>query len=257
MTLMSRFQWTLLMLTGLVLFQAGPLGASTFQVNPIRLFFSEGKMSDIVTVKNESKEALRFQVTVTAWAQREDGEMDVTPSSDLVAFPKLFTLKPGEERKIRVGGLVKPSGVEKTYRVFFEELRTDAAQPGNSIRILTKMGVPVFVQPAKAAGQPAFEGATVSGGKLSFSVVDKGNAHFLLHNVAIEALDAEGRSLGDRKMDAWYVLAGGRRSFATDLPAESCAKIERIRLTGQTDLPGDLAAFTTTIAVPASARCSH
>src|SRR5216684_4497892 len=95
--------------------------------------------------------ASAFQVTSFAWSQDASGAVQLAPTEDIVFFPALLTLKPGEERKVRVAATVAAKDVERTYRIFFEEL-PPLERPQNlgaQVRILTKMGIPIFVAPAK------------------------------------------------------------------------------------------------------------
>src|SRR6266540_6776873 len=82
---------------------AGPrlAGASSFAVNPTQIQLSAKVSSALLTVKNESDDSLRFQITAFAWAQNAKGEMQLTPTEDVVFFPALLTLAGKQERKIR------------------------------------------------------------------------------------------------------------------------------------------------------------
>src|SRR2546421_6591721 len=136
------------MVLGLVL-QAEFLAASAFKVTPVRVTFS-GPSSTLLTLKNESDQPLRFQITSFVWFQDPKGAMQLTPTEDIVFFPALLSLNPGEERKVRVAATVAAKDVEKTYRIFFEELPplVKPENAGAQVRILTKMGIPIFVSPA-------------------------------------------------------------------------------------------------------------
>src|SRR6266513_6406857 len=142
---------------GLVL-QAGTLAASAFQVTPVRVTFS-GPSSTLLTLKNESDQPLRFQISSFVWSQDPKGAMQLGPTEDIVFFPALLSLNPGEERKVRVAATVAATDVEKTYRIFFEELPplVKPENAGAQVRILTKMGIPIFVSPGKANIDPSIE----------------------------------------------------------------------------------------------------
>jgi fimbrial chaperone protein len=77
------------------------------------------------------------------------GEMLLTATDDLIFYPNLLAIEPGEERNIRVGANKSIVATEKSYRIFVEELPPAEKSDHSGIRILTKMGIPVFIQPAK------------------------------------------------------------------------------------------------------------
>jgi len=211
---------------GLVLCQAAAARAASFSVNPTQIFLSGATRSALLTLKNESNEPLRFQVSVVSWGQDPKGQMLLEPTEDMVFFPALLALGPREERKIRVGTTVAPGAVEKCYRIFVEELPPlETAKQPAGVTMRTKMGIPIFLQPPKVSGQARLEGATVSGDRLSFRLLNTGTMHFTPDAVRARALDASGGLVGELKADAWYVLAGGRRDFDITVPAARCAEI--------------------------------
>jgi fimbrial chaperone protein len=196
--------------------------ADGLRVAPIKLFLSASEQNGLLTVRNEGTEPGRYQVSVSAWTESPSGEMVLTPTKDVVFFPALFSLKPNEERNIRVGVTAKAGAVERTFRIFVEELPSE--KTGTGVRLLTRMGMPIFLQPEKPAGQPVIEGPTVTGGKLTFKVKNTGNAHVEFTAASAQALDAAGASVFQHEWKGWYLLAGGERVFEVDLPGDACGK---------------------------------
>src|SRR5579863_9074302 len=88
-----------LLLLGLV----SPASAATFSVDPILVTLPRGDASASVAVTNQSQQKLRLQVSGFAWQQRPSGEIALSPTDDLVFFPPLLTLEPGETKRIRIG----------------------------------------------------------------------------------------------------------------------------------------------------------
>jgi fimbrial chaperone protein len=226
---------------GLV-FQAENVAASAFKVTPVRVTFS-GPSSTLLTLRNDSEESLRFQISAFAWSQDAQGGIQLGSTEDISFFPALLTLKPGEERKVRVAATVAATDVEKTYRIFFEELPpldTPKERPaGAQVRILTRMGIPIFVQPAKGKAEPRIDNGRVQAGKILFDVRNAGNQHFGLQTVKVTGLGANGEQLFDRQAEGWYVLAGSPRSYELEVPADACAKLKTIVIEAQTDLAGE------------------
>ena len=215
--------------------QAEDARASAFTVTPVRILLGQRANSALLTVRNDSTEPLRFQISLKAWNQAPDGEMQLSNTTDLVFFPSMMELKAGEEKKVRVGSAFKtPVITEKTYRIFFEELppanvaRTD--NEGAQVRVLTRMGVPIFVQPSNPVIKGEVGVATLSGGKLSFDVRNLGNTFFTVTGATITGVGKNGATTFQKKQDGWYVLAGGHRRFEFEVPREACSATDRIKI---------------------------
>lgn len=222
--------WALLcVFLGLSLIQSAVAQASTFEVNPVRLTLSEQSAIAHVTVRNVSQEPLRFQISAYAWAQDRAGAMKLSPTQDVVFFPAMLTLKPGETRNIRVGTLAPFGPKEQAYRIFVEELPPVVASLSNGIRVLTRFGIPVFLQPTKTpAATPRIHDLNVSGRTFSFALENDGNTHFLTKRVRVQAQMQGGGVLLDQELPAWYILAGGGRNYALTLPAKMCGATQLV-----------------------------
>jgi fimbrial chaperone protein len=176
-----------------------------------------------LTVRNVSQEPLRFQVTAHAWGQDRAGKMQLAPTQDVMFFPAMLTLKPGETRNIRVGALARFGPKEQSYRIFVEELPPVAGSLSNGIRVLTRFGIPVFMQPTKTpTSTPRIHDLDMSGRTFSFALENDGNTHFLAKRVRVQAQSQGGGVLLDQELPAWYVLAGGGRNYSLDFPSKLC-----------------------------------
>lgn len=203
--------------------QAKEARASTFEVNPIRIQLSSSSSTSLLTVHNTSKDALRFQVSAFSWDQNNAGEMRLASTNDVVFFPAMLALKPGESRRIRVGTLAAFGATEKSYRIFVEELPGSTAGASNSIRVLTRFGIPVFIAPtATATMTPHLDALKLAGRTFSFALKNDGNTHFLTRHVRVSALSASGDALMSKELPAWYLLAGGLRAYTLELPNTAC-----------------------------------
>jgi len=241
---------------GLVV-QAENLQASVFKVTPVRVTFS-GPSSTLLTLKNESDQPLRFQITSFSWSQDPKGAVQLTPTDDIVFFPALLSLNPGEERKVRVAATVAAKEVEKTYRIFFEELpplEKPNEPTGAQVRILTKMGIPIFVSPEKERAVASIESIGLQKGTLTFDVHNSGNVHFGIESVKLHGTGSNGETVFDRQLDGWYVLAGSPRSYSVEVPAADCSKLKKIVIEAQTDTPsvGTSGSITREFEVPPGA----
>jgi fimbrial chaperone protein len=215
------------MFVALAVFTSRPASASNFNVNPTQIFLSAKTTSAMVTVRNESDTPLRFQLSVSAWEQSPTGELVLTPTDDIVFFPGLLTLGPKEERRVRVGRVTAPADTEKTYRIFIEEmppLEAVGTAGGAAVQVLTKMGIPIFVRPARETATASVSNLEQHDGALHFSLSNGGSVHYVPQQVVVRGL-AGSEQLFEQKLDSWYVLSGGHRDFAAAVPADTCARV--------------------------------
>jgi len=116
------------------------------------------------------------------------------------------------------------------------------------IRILTRMGIPIFLQPAHVVQQGRIEGLAVRQGRLTFQVKNSGNVHFMEQAVRVRGVGGNDDSRFDHQEAGWYVLAGAARTRELALPPEACASIrtlavevrmEKAALQERLDVPPD------------------
>ena len=212
----------------------GAAQAATFSVDPIAVTLSQGDSSVSIAVTNQSPQQLRLQITGFGWQQNASGEMELPKTDDLLFFPQMLTLDPGETHRIRVGVTQSRGPVEKTFRVFMEEMPSlqSVLNPNGASQVTVRMkiGVPVFLRPAgpvQIGG--AVRNATLHGGTLSFDVANTGNVHFSIQSVRVT-----GTGLS-QTLSGWYVLAGGVRHYTVKVPATRCESLEAVRVDVQTD----------------------
>jgi fimbrial chaperone protein len=181
-------------------------------------------MSALLSLRNDSDQPLRFEISAFSWAQTASGEMTLEPTEDVVFFPKLLTLAPSEERKVRIGAVVKPGASERAYRLFVRELPPLEGSRTDGVRVLTKMGIPIFVRPDKATVSSELGVPRHEKGLLQFALVNSGNVHFIPERITIRGLAGD-IGVFERPVESWYVLAAGRRDFSVPLPEAECARV--------------------------------
>jgi fimbrial chaperone protein len=206
---------------------ASSAAAATFSVNPTQIFLARRSSSALLTLRNESDQVLRFELSVFAWSQTASGEMTLEPTQDVVFFPSLLTLKPSETRRVRVGYVKEAGALEKTYRIFVKELPPVDSRDSAGVRVLTTMGIPIFVRPAKEVATATLDGLKHEGGRFQFALANTGTVHFVPTKIRVRGL-AGGEAVFDREVDGWYVLASGRREFAVPLPAPDCKRVTAV-----------------------------
>jgi fimbrial chaperone protein len=157
--------------------------------------------------------------------------MELTPTEDVVFFPAMLTLEKGEDRRIRVGlGATATFGdTEKTFRIFVEELPPPGT-PGTPgvVRVLTKMGIPIFLAPSRTVMQPALRDLGLRDGRFVFTVANEGTVHFIPAPIRVRGLAEDGTAVFERQTDGWYVLAGRPRLYELELPQPACAQIRTL-----------------------------
>jgi fimbrial chaperone protein len=199
-------------------------GAADLELSPTSIELSDATRTALVTLRNSGSAPLRYQLRAYAWGQKDDGEMALTPTRDLVLFPPLVELAPGETRNVRVGTQVAPGATERTWRVFIEEMpRADDAAAASRVQVLTRIGVPVFLAPPRrvARGEVAFlPGAR---NRIRFGVKNTGTVRLRPSAITLALVAADGKRLAEKTLDAWYVLAGGERIYEADVPPDVCA----------------------------------
>ncbi len=202
-------------------------------MNPVHVFLTPKSSSALLALRNISARTLRFQVNAFAWEQSAEGEMVLSPTEDILVFPALVALAPGTQRNIRIGRVTGIGDMEKTYRVFIEELPSQSKEEteGQSqIQLLTKIGVPVFLSPQKPKLEGRLEVLAVRQGMLTFQLRNIGTSHFTPQKVSVKGLGEKGETLFVAQPEAWYILAGGHRVFRLELPKQECGKARSVTI---------------------------
>jgi fimbrial chaperone protein len=210
----------------------GSASAAGLQVTPVLVELSRAQKNAIITLRNDGAAPVRFQANAVSWSQDESGQMKFAPTRDLVLFPQLLTLQPGEERNLRVGTTPDKFGtLEKSYRVFVEELPPpEKAGDRPAVQVLTRLGIPVFLEPGNSVSSARIEGK-VEGGNLVFRLRNMGNVRVRPSEVTADARDGSGKPAGaHQRWDGWYVLPANDRLYQWPLPKDVCAKVRTVHV---------------------------
>lgn len=220
----------LLLLWAATLAGPPPARAADFTVNPIQIFLAGQTRSAILTVQNTSGEPLRFQLNAFTWAQDPAGQMQLAPTSEIIFFPRLLTLAPGEQRIVRVGTSVAAGPVERTYRIFVEELPPSAQQaaPAGQVRVLARMGIPIFVEAKAGRAELRLSPPALQPGRLVFELRNGGTKHAIPQVIRVRGQGAGGETLWEGEQEGWYVLAGDRRIYEMPFPREECVRTKTV-----------------------------
>ena len=216
-----------LLLALIVALLAAPAAAAEFSVTPIRLYFERGARSAAVTVSNDDTRPLRMQLRLVEWTQDAEGKDVHRDSDDLVYFPRMMTVQPGEKRLVRVGLKTPARAAERTYRLYLDELPGEIRQAASGLNFTIRFALPVFL-PAAVDAPPrgAIEAVSLREGKLRIAVRNTGNRHF-----RIASITARSPAAFTAEAAGWYLLAGASRVHTIEIPAEACRGLRRLDVT--------------------------
>ena len=220
------------------LFSCGLASAGEFSVNPIRLELGGTVKSGVIAVKNEGKEKLSFQLQAMAWTQDATGNDQYADSSELIFFPKMISIEPGEEGIVRVGSKNAVVPAERTYRLFIEELSGISKTPeskGAQINVLIRFGAPVFVRPLKPQDSLEIESLELAKGVLTLLAKNTGNQHQVVQGIQLKGTDALGKEVYALTLADRYLLTGTAKTYSTTIAADKCAKMAVLAVEFKTD----------------------
>ncbi|MFO0749337.1 MAG: fimbria/pilus periplasmic chaperone [Myxococcota bacterium] len=227
------------LLASLLLPLAAPAHAGNFQASPVRVDLSEAARSVLVQLVNRGAEPVRLQVTTFTWGEGRDGTMQLAPSDDIVVFPSLLELAPGESRKIRVGMSAVPSDRERSYRMIVEELPAATVARG-TVAIRMRLSLPVFAGPARARPQLSVDAPRLSGRSVALSLANNGQAHLKVGAISVSG-ERDGHAPVTTNLVGWYLLPGGRRDYRVELPpGPGCIQRIHVRVESDGAQPIDL-----------------
>lgn len=211
--------------------------AGLFSISPIRLDLDRQNKTDSITISNdETERKIEMQAKLVEWTQDAKGNDVYVESNDLVFFPRIFAVDKQDQRVIRVGLKVPAVAVEKSYRLFIEELAPppDPGKKGAQILFVLRFGVPVFVRPDKerfAGSIESLEGAPTG---VSVVVKNTGNQNFQIQSLSVKSPGYEKEIVGG------YVLAGATKHITAPIPPDLCRKLVKLQIVMKTDRIGTL-----------------
>jgi fimbrial chaperone protein len=203
--------------------------ASNFTVTPTEVNLSPSATSALVTLRNGSKTPLRFEITLVSWSEDEHGQMALNPSSDVTFFPKLVELAGGASRNIRIGiNAGTARDVEQSFRLFVEELPDQSAPSVNAVALRAKIGIPVFVRPAKPSRAAVIDGVSVENSKVLARVRNTGNLHITVDTISVKGTGGSAAPTFSKEGPGWYVLPGATRIFEVPMTTAECRSTTQV-----------------------------
>lgn len=213
-----------------------PVVAGDWRVIPILLDFDQKTRSGVITLYNEGESKVSLQIRSYQWSQDGFGKDQYQEDKELIFFPRLLTIEPGKSQVLRVGLQVPAASVEKTYRLFIEEIpEARKSEQGATVAISLRFGIPIYAAPLQSVDRGEFTEAVLEKGKVATVIKNSGNVHFRIQTVELIGKDADGGEVFRQKLDGWYLLSGVTRPYVFTLPAEECRKAVTLELLADTD----------------------
>lgn len=212
---------------------APPAQAAAWGVGPLRIDLDRATRSGLVNVSNDDTTKLNFEIRLMRWTQDANGADRYEPSDDLVYFPRVAEIAPAEKRAIRVGSRGDPGPVEKTYRLFIEEMPdvANAPQKGVGIAVKGRFAIPIFVAPAQGEARGELVDAVHDKEGITVRLRNTGNRHFKIDTFTVRNGDTV-----LKEGNGWYVLAGATRTFKLPFGGAECGAhtLLQVHLKGET-----------------------
>ncbi len=197
------------------------------QIFPTRIEFTEEETTQTITIRNKKETTLTVQISPRDWNQDGNGQDRYRETDDLLVFPRMATLDPGGEQKLRLRYRGKPGEVERAFRLLVEEI--PAPQPGTSaMRFVVTMSVPIFVLPQNQAHDATIENTELKQGAVQVALKNAGTVHEQAAAIRYRIMGAGGTVLEEGEGNGWYVLPGRTRTFRVNVPEAPCRKGARI-----------------------------
>jgi len=172
-----------------------------------------------IAVTNASGSPLYVTVSIEKIEQPGEEGSPASPSEDILISPKRFSVPGKSSRTVRLLLRKRPEELEQVYRVVFSpeergfgesELNFETQGKGAILRILTGMGVLVFVDPPNAKSELSW---SRDGGTIRFK--NEGNLHTRLING--KACIGESDECQDLRARRVY----GGREYEVRVPADA------------------------------------
>ena len=207
--------------------------AGKLRVLPIKLFFDQSNKADTITLVNDGEGDLKVQMRLFEWTQNELGEDKYVESSDLIFFPRITVIEPQQRKVVRVGPKELNNDLEKTYRLYIDEIpdRKKKEKEGISIGFSIRFALPIFIKAAKESVSGEIEKVYIDKEKINVTIKNTGNTHFRIKEVAIRGENKNGDEVYSSSIDGWYLLNNVSKTFSAEISNIECKKINNIDVT--------------------------
>ena len=226
----------------------GAAAQTTFSVDPLLVRLNSQNTNEVLTITNPTASEIRFEIKVFTWDQAPPaGTMQLTPTSDVVIFPPLATLKPRTTQRVRVGTTLAPGPIEKSYRILIEELPSNTApSSANQVSVRTRIGMPVFIEATNPRVSGRIDSVSMNGRSVTIVMSNTGTTHAMVDSIIVRGMSAPDQMVFEDSFAGWYVLAGKSRTWNYTLKAAQCRPTKFVEielyahdkvLTSRADMP--------------------
>jgi fimbrial chaperone protein len=211
--------------------------ASALKVSPVRVVLGKGQATTTVELRNDGDAAVLVQTRLVSWSQ-DQGQDVYAPTQDVLASPPIFTVAPGTTQIIRLGLRREPEASrELAYRIFLEEVPAPERPGSTGVRMLLRIGLPIFVVPRTPPPPPAFtwRAESVAGGPVAVTLDNTGGrSHVQVIDLKLGPPGAD--TVWAEENHHAYVLPGQTRTWTLEARLPEAAHDGRVRLRATTDV---------------------
>jgi fimbrial chaperone protein len=169
-----------------------------------------------ITIANHDPELHAFQITPYSWSQ-VDGRDKLTPTTDLLVSPPIFTLLSEGQQVVRFAlRNAAPVASELTFRILLRDTPTptDTVEVTSDVRMRLGFSIPVFIaSPQGGAPKLTYSYRGLGHNRVRLTIANSGTAHVRVLHVVLA--DAQGTPVDAPSTQ--YILPGA--SAAIDLSA--------------------------------------
>lgn len=211
-----------------------------WHISTNRLTIQAGSLAADFTIVNDDRVNERFEVVAYSWSQRGSVDTRLPDTNDVLIFPRLFELAPGESKRVRVGVLARDPLIESDYRIAVEQLfDPQKGKPG--LHFLLAYDLPLFIEPTRAIVDTHIVGITARDASLRVTMRNDGDVHVFARAIVVRWL-----GVSVRHGQPFYVLPHSTMTFT--LAMQGCGN-------GLATIAPDLDSHIQPLTAPLSIPC--
>jgi fimbrial chaperone protein len=194
--------------------------AQQVSVTPLRVLFKGEQQSDVITMRNTSKEAFTVQPKVVKWSQK-DGVDVFEPTRDILVAPPIVEIGAGESQVIRLALRRAPDGSQElSYRIFLQQVGVEKKSNSTGVSFAWNLSLPIFVLPTVPAIADLQWAAQANGKTISLTATNPSLTHVQIKKIKLES------SVGTSEVgQMFYLLPGQQGKVVMPAPAGAIQKV--------------------------------